>query len=31
VELKRAGIADVKIRNDGKIVTTGGWDGRQVH
>ncbi|KXJ10486.1 Guanine nucleotide-binding protein subunit beta-like protein 1 [Exaiptasia diaphana] len=28
VEIKKPGIADVKIRSDSKIVCTGGWDNR---
>ena len=28
VELRNAGVADVSVRQDGKIMSSGGWDGR---
>ena len=28
MELKNAGVADVAIRSDNKIMASGGWDGR---
>ena len=28
VELRNAGLADVAIRSDNKIMASGGWDGR---
>ena len=28
MELKNAGVADVAVRPDGKIMASGGWDGR---
>lgn len=28
VELKSSGVADVSVRQDGKIMASGGWDGR---
>ena len=28
MELKNPGIADVAVRQDGKIMASGGWDGR---
>lgn len=28
VELKNAGVADVSVRQDSKIIASGGWDGR---
>lgn len=31
VQLKNAGISEVKIRGDGKIVATGGWDYKLVN
>lgn len=30
MELKNAGVADVGIRQDSKIIASGGWDGRLV-
>ena len=30
VDLKNPGVADVAVRRDGKIMASGGWDGRYV-
>ena len=30
VELRNSGVADMAVRGDGKIMASGGWDGRYI-